>query len=284
MAGAHTYIHAYIHTYIHTVREKARIPIDFSVPVHVPNYRSALSENDFLTKKIKDLLDKGIIRERRSDWNSPILLVPKVGDEKFRLVVDYRRVNKKIQGDSYPLPNVEDLLTKAGRARIFTKIDLVSGFHQIPVHEDDQKYLAFSTPDNSYPYAYVNIAPELFTRVLNKALVSCQRFCAVYVDDILIFSSSAEQHMVHLRLVLEALGKANFRVSIKKSTLAVEPIHYLGFILTPARIEQDPAKVDAIVHFPVPSTQKQVRRFLGMAGYYRKFVKDFRRGPLRCWS
>jgi len=184
-----------------------------------------------------------------------------------------------IEGDTYPLPHIEDLLAKTAEARIFSKIDLVSGFHQIPVHVDDQKYLAFTAIDNSYTFKYVpfglNIAPALFTRALNNALRQCQEFTSVYVDDILVFSLSVDQHMDHLTRVFRALGEANFRISMKKSTLGVTKIDYLGHILTPGRMEQDPRKKEAVSNFPVPLNAKGVRRFLGMAGYYRKFIRNF---------
>jgi len=195
-------------------------------------------------------------------------------------VVDYRRLNKRIAGDTYPLPHIEDLLTKTAEARVFSKLDLVSGFHQIPVHEDDQHYLAFTAIDDSYTYRYVpfglNIAPALFTRALNRALRRCHEYTAVYIDDILVYSPSIDEHIVHLHSVFEELGKAHFLVSLKKSTLGVELITYLGHILTPGQISQDPAKIRAVREF-VPNTVRGVRRFLGMCGYYRKFIKGFSR-------
>jgi len=262
-----------------TVSEVARIPVTPGPPVVVPNYRSALVEKDFIKNKVRELLSKGIIKRTRSEWNSPILVVPKAGEERFRLVVDYRRLNKRIAGDTYPLPHIEDLLTKTAQARVFSKIDLVSGFHQVPVHEDDQQYLAFSALDDSYTYCYVpfglNIAPALFTRALNRALRDCQDFIAVYVDDIMVYSSDIVEHEAHLKQVFTALGIAHFRVSKKKSTLGVEEVMYLGHILTPGRVQQDPNKVKAVKEFPLPTTVKQVRRFLGMCGYYRRFIKGF---------
>jgi len=261
------------------VTEVTRIPVTPGPPVVVPNYRSALVEKSFIRGKVRELLTKGIIKRTRSEWNSPILVVPKAGEEKFRLVVDYRRLNKRIAGDTYPLPHIEDLLTKTSEARVFSKIDLVSGFHQIPVHEEDQHYLAFTALDDSYTYCYVpfglNIAPALFTRALNRALVRCQEYTAVYVDDILVYSASIDEHLTHLSQVFESLGKANFRVSMKKSTLGVDTIMYLGHILTPGQITQDPEKVKAVREFPIPMTVKGVRRFLGMCGYYRRFIKGF---------
>jgi len=263
------------------ITEKARIPVTDGPPVFTPNYRSALKEQEFIKTKLKDLVGKGIIRPTRSQWNSPLLIVPKAGgsDEKFRLVIDYRKLNTRVAGDSYPLPHIDDLLTKAAKAKIFSKLDLTAGFHQIPVDHRDQDYLAFTAIDNAYTYNYVpfglNIAPAIFTRVLNRALVTCMEFTAIYVDDILVFSDSPEAHKIHLRSVLHALGMANFRVSLKKSIIGEEKVHYLGHILLPGQVQQDPAKLTAVTDFPQPQTVKAVRRFIGLTGYYRKFVKNY---------
>ena len=264
------------------VKTEVRIPIKdpHLPPVCVPNYRSALAEKDFINTKIRDLLGKGIIRQTRSEWNSPILVVPKAGsEEKFRLVIDYRKLNKRVAGDRYPLPHIEDLLAKPAHAKIYSKIDLTAGFHQIPVNRDDQDVLAFSALTDTYTYCYVpfglNIAPALFTRVLNEALKTCEAFTAIYVDDILVFSETIEQHLEHLTQVLTQLGEANFRVSIKKSTLGVLLVEYLGHILTPGQIQQNPRKIAAISEFPEPASVRQVRKFVGMCGYYRRFIKGF---------
>jgi len=262
------------------ITEKARIPVTDGPPVFTPNYRSALKEQEFIKNKLKDLLDKGIIRTTRSEWNSPLLIVPKVGsDEKFRLVIDYRKLNTRVAGDTYPLPHIDDLLTKTAKAKIFSKLDLTAGFHQIPVDPRDQDYLAFTAIDNAYTYNYVpfglNIAPAIFTRILNRALVSCMEFTAIYVDDILIFSDSLEDHKAHLKAVLVALGMANFRVSLKKSIIGEEKVHYLGHILLPGQVQQDPSKISVVKDFPEPKTVRAVRRFIGLTGYYRKFVKDY---------
>jgi len=261
------------------VTELARIQVKPGPPICVPNYRSALAEREFIGTKVADLLSKKIIKKAVSEWNSPILVVPKPGDEKWRLVIDYRRLNKRIAGDTFPLPHIEDLLTKTARATIFSKIDLVSGFHQIPVHPHDQHYLAFTAIDESYTYCYVpfglNIAPAIFTRALSRALLKCDSFTAVYVDDILVFSQNVEAHMQHLAKVFNALGEANFRISMKKSILGVEEIEYLGHILTPGQVHQHPKKKEAVANFPEPQSAKAVRRFIGMTGYYRKFIKGF---------
>jgi len=221
------------------VAQVARIPVSEGPPVCVPNYRRALVETEFIRKKVDDLLQKKIIKPTVSEWNSPILVVPKQGEEKWRLVVDFRRLNKRIAGDTYPLPHIEDLLAKTANAQVFSKIDLVSGFHQIPVHEDDQQYLAFTALDDSYTFKYVpfglNIAPALFTRALNSALKRCQEFTSIYVDDILVFSKDIDTHEKHLTMVFSALGSANFRISMKKSTLGIVKIDYLGHILSPGK-------------------------------------------------
>jgi hypothetical protein len=196
------------------VSQVARIPVSEGPPVCVPNYRRALVESDFIQQKVGDLLHKKIIKSTVSEWNSPILVVPKQGEEKWRLVVDFRRLNKRIAGDTYPLPHIEDLLAQTAKANIFSKIDLVSGFHQIPVHADDQQYLAFTAIDDSYTFKYVpfglNIAPALFTRALDNALRKCKKFTSVYVDDILIFSKDINEHEEHLEQCSKPLGQRIF--------------------------------------------------------------------------
>lgn len=261
------------------VREEVRIPVSPGPPIHVPNYRAALVERDFIKTKIAELLKKKIIRPVKSEWSSPILLVPKAGKEKFRLCIDYRRLNTRIPLDTYPLGNIEDLLTRAGTAKIFSKIDLASGFHQVPVHPEDQHYLAFTTEEAAYTYAYIpfglNVAPALFTRALNAALEGCRPFILIYVDDILVISQSLEEHLIHLHKVLTALGKANFRVSVPKTILGVVEIPYLGHILRPGQVCQDPGKITAILDHPIPTTLKGLQRFLGMTSYYRRFIRNY---------
>lgn len=232
---------------------------------------------------INQLLDDKIIRPSQSPWGSPVHLVEKKldasGKRKTRLVIDYRAVNEKTIDDRYPIPNIEDILDKLGRCQYFTTLDLASGYHQIQMHPESINKTAFNTDHGHYeflrmPFGLKN-SPATFQRVMDDLLRDVlNKFCLVYLDDIIIFSPSLDEHIKHLKLVFEKLKNANLKLQLDKCEFLRKETEYLGHVITPDGIKPNPKKIEAIRNFPIPKTQREIKSFLGLLGYYRKFINN----------
>ncbi|CAK1549738.1 unnamed protein product [Leptosia nina] len=245
--------------------------------VHYRPYRLAPSEREKVNRIVNELLENNIIRESDSPFASPVILVKKK-DGSDRLCVDYRSLNKIIEKDTYPLPLIEDQLDKLGKAKYFISIDMKNGFYQIPVTEDSIKYTAFSTPDGHYeflkmPFGICN-GPSVFQRAITKA-VKHLNFLLVYIDDILIPFSTIDQGLEYLDKTISALSDSGFKVNLKKCKFFVESIEYLGRQISCEGIRPSETKVTALLNSPKPQTVKQVRQFMGLASYFRKFIPNF---------
>lgn len=230
------------------------------------------------------MLDQNIIRPSNSPWSSPIWVVPKKlnasGTQKWRVVVDYRGLNQKTIDDKYPLPNINDLLDKLGKCQYFSTLDLASGFHQIEMDQDDIEKTAFSTDQGHYEYTRMPFglknAPATFQRVMDNILRGLQNEkCAVYLDDIIIYSTSLQEHIEKLKSVFDRLRESNFKIQLDKSEFLKKEVAYLGHIVTPEGVKPNPNKVEAIKKYPIPKTTKQIKAFLGLLGYYRRFINNF---------
>lgn len=242
-------------------------------------YRLAPSERDHVKKMIQDLKDHQIIRDSNSPFASPILLVSKK-DGSERLCVDYRELNSNTIRDHFPLPLIDDHISKLAKAKYFTVLDMAAGFHQIPVAPDSVEKTAFVTPDGQFeflrmPFGLCN-APSVFQRAINAALkLHIDKSVLIYIDDVIIFSESVEQGLQQLEQVLDALEKAGFSLNVKKCKFLQTEIEYLGRIISNGQVRPSPGKVQALLNSPVPTTVKQVRQFCGLAGYFRKFIPEF---------
>lgn len=254
-------------------------------PVYSKLYPYPMGVADFVNTEIKDLLKNGVIRPSRSPYNNPIWVVDKKGKDehgnmKKRLVIDFRKLNNITVDDKYPIPEVTVILSNLGKARFFTTLDLKSGFHQISLSERDREKTAFSVGNGKYefcrlPFGLKN-APSIFQRAIDDVLrEQIGKTCYVYVDDVIIFSENEEDHIKHISWVLERLFEANMRVSREKSHFFKESVEYLGFIVSRGGIKTSPEKVEAIRNYEQPTTLFNVRSFLGLASYYRCFIKDF---------
>lgn len=254
------------------------------IPVYSKTYRYPQIHKEEVHKQINKMLDQNLIQPSHSPWSSPIWVVPKkldaTGKQKWRVVIDYRRLNEKTIDDKYPLPNINDLLDKLGRCQYFTTLDLASGFHQIEMNKNDIPKTAFSTEFGLYeflrmPFGLKN-APATFQRVMDNVLRGIQNEkCLVYLDDIIIFSVSLQEHINNLRTVFQRLRDTKFKIELNKSEFLRREVAYLGHIITPDGIKPNPDKVKAIKQFPIPKTTKQIKAFLGLLGYYRKFIDNF---------
>ena len=247
-------------------------------PPYRQPYRQSLAERDEMERQIRNLLDHGWITESHSRFAAPIIFVKK-SDGSLRMCVDYRALNKITAKDRYPLPYIDDMLDRLHGSRWFTKLDLASGYHQLRIHEDDQHKTAFVTPDGLYewkviPFGLAN-APAVFMRKMNKILKPHCKYAVVYIDDILIFSSTQQSHRDHVEAVLQAIQEAKLRLNGAKCQFAAEETTFVGYHVTPEGIDTDAKKVDAICTWPTPTSVGQLRSFLGLAGYYRRFVEKF---------
>jgi hypothetical protein len=230
------------------------------------------------------MLNDGIIRHSVSPWSSPIWIVSKKpdasGEKKWRIVVDYRQINQKTIDDRYPIPNITDILDKLGRSNYFTTLDLASGFHQIPMNPNSIEKTAFSVENGHYEYTRMPFglknAPSTFQRLMDNVLRELQnKICLVYVDDIVIFSTSLEEHLINLRLVFDRLREANLKIQLDKSEFLQKTVEFLGHVVSPDGIKPNPTKIRAVQNFPLPKNPKEIKAFIGLAGYYRKFIKNF---------
>ncbi|KAJ0636963.1 putative nucleotidyltransferase, Ribonuclease H [Helianthus annuus] len=250
-----------------------------AAPVARAPYRLAPSELVELSKQLQELLEKGFIRPSSSPWGAPVLIVKKK-DGTFRMCIDYRELNKVTVKNRYPLPRIDDLFDQLQGSCYYSKIDLRSGYHQLRVREEDVSKTAFRTRYGHYeflvmPFGLTN-APAVFIDLMNRVCKPyLDKFVIVFIDDILIYSKSQEEHEQHLRLILELLRKEQLYAKFSKCDFWLREVHFLGHVVNKDGIHVDPSKVDSIRNWPAPRTPTEIRQFLGLAGYYRRFIKDF---------
>lgn len=240
-------------------------------------YRLAPVEKEKVDKIIQDLLDKGIIRDSDSPFSSPVILVKKK-DGADRMCIDFRALNKILEKDKYPLPLIEDQIDRLGKAKFFISLDMKNGFYQIPVSPDSIKYTAFVTPTGHYeflkmPFGICN-GPAVFQKAITKA-ISHLNFVLVYIDDILIPFLTIDEGLDYLERTIQALNTAGFAINLKKSKFFVDHIEYLGRHISSEGIRPSESKIAALINAPNPKNVKQVRQFMGLASYFRKFIPGF---------
>lgn len=195
------------------------------------------------------------------------------GQKKFRMVIDYRHLNDVTIEDKYPLPRIEEILDSLGKCSYFTTLDLAQGFHQIEVHPDSIEKTAFTVNNGHFEYLRVPFglknAPASFQRMM------IYKFCFVYMDDVVIFSKSLPEHIDHIEKIFKRLKEVNLKLQLDKSEFLSKKVAFLGHIITPEGIKPNPTKIEAIQKYPIPKTQKEIKAFLGLIGYYRRFIKIF---------
>jgi hypothetical protein len=229
--------------------------------------------------QLQDLLEKGFIRPSSSPWGCPTIFVKKK-DQTLRMCMDYRPLNEVTIKNKYTLPRIDILFDQLTGARVFSKIDLRSGYHQIRIRPEDIPKTAFTTRYGLFKYLVMSFrltnAPAHFTYLMNSVFMSeLDKFVVVYIDDILIYSKNEEEHARHLRIVLTRLREHQLYAKFSKCAFWLEEIQFLGHVLSAKGIAVDPSKVKDILEWKPPTTVHQVRSFLGLAGYYRRFIPDF---------
>lgn len=257
------------------------IKLKDNTPVVYNPYRMSYKEKEQLSVIIDDLLKNGIIRESSSSYASPILLVNKKNGQK-RLCVDYRALNRCTLKDKYPLPRIEDKLDCLGGNNYFSSLDLASGYYQVPVAEECKHLTAFVTPDGLYeynrmPFGLAN-APSVFQRLMNTMLSRAgQTLAMAYMDDLLVPSKTVQEGLEKLEKVFILLRQAKLTLNLRKCVFFRERIDYLGFEISREGIRPGAHKIDAVKQFPVPKNVHEVRQFVGLTSYFRKFVPNFSR-------
>ena len=250
-----------------------------AAPVAKAPYRLAPSEMMELSEQLKELSDRGFIRPSSSPWGAPVLFVKKK-DGSFRMCIDYRELNKLTVKNRYPLPRIDDLFDQLQGSSVYSKIDLRSGYHQLRVREEDIPKTAFRTRYGHYefqvmPFGLTN-APAVFMDLMNRVCKPyLDKFVIVFIDDILIYSRDEEEHAKHLRIILELLKKEELYAKFSKCDFWISTVQFLGHVINSQGIHVDPAKIEAVKDWTSPTNPTEIRQFLGLAGYYRRFIEGF---------
>ena len=251
-------------------------------PIYQRPYRIPEAQRKVVDAHVTDMANRGVIRPSKSPWSSPIVLVGKK-DGSTRFCVDFRKLNAVTRKDVYPLPRIDETLDTLGGAQYFTTLDLASGYWQVPLKEEDMHKTAFTTPGTAnslweftvMPFGLCG-APASFQRLMEILLAGLNwESCLVYLDDIIIFSRTFEEHLGRLESVLSRLRTGGLKLKVKKCTFCAPQVKYLGHVVSKDGLRPDESKVSAVQNFPVPQDLTQLRSFLGLIGYYRRFIQDF---------
>ena len=248
-------------------------------PTFTPAYRLPHACRELIEKEVEKLQKQDIIEPAASPWSSPVLLLKKKNGD-FRFCIDYRRVNKNIKRDMFPLPRVDDILENLRDSSVFTTLDMKNSFHQIELDEGSRDFTAFRTMSGSYRFKRspqgLSTSPAAYQRACNLAFHDqLGKFLFSYIDDIVIYSKNFQEHLKHLSKILGRIEMTGFKLGLQKCQFAAPSIKYLGHVVDRSGIHVDKDKVKAISEMMPPTNVKMVRSFLGACGYYRKFIKDY---------
>ncbi|GKB30532.1 putative reverse transcriptase domain-containing protein [Tanacetum coccineum] len=251
----------------------------FDVIIAQVPYRLAPSKMKELSDQLQELFDKGFIRPSSSSWGAPVLFV-KNKDGSFWMCIDYRELNKLTVKNRYPLPIIDDLFDQLQGSSVYSKIDLRLGYHHLRVHEKDIPKTTFRTCYRHYefqvmPFGLTN-APAVFMDLINRVCKPyLDEFVIVFIDDILIYSKSKQEHEKHLKLILELLKKKELYAKFSKCQFCIPKVHFLGHVVNSQGIHVDPSKIESIKDWASPKTPTEICQFLGLTGYYRRFIEGF---------
>jgi hypothetical protein len=254
------------------------IDLTDNVPVRSRPYQCSPPKLKILREVVQDLLEKGVVRKSNSQYASPTFLVPKPNGG-HRMVIDYRLLNKKVVFDAFPMPTVENAFDHFGGAKIFSVLDLNSAYYQILLSAKSKKVTAICTPFGLFEFNKLPMGISVGCQVLSRVVDSLfgdieQKYVYNFMDDLVVYSANIEEHAEHLKEVFR-LEKAGFTLNKSKVHLAQHEITFFGHSLSGKGLEVLPERVEAIQQFPTPKNLKAVRRFLGMVGFYARFVLDF---------
>jgi hypothetical protein len=251
-----------------------------TAPISRRPYRMPPDELAELKKQLEELSKKGFIRPNKSEWGCPALFVKKKKEGTLRMCVDYRPLNVVTIKNKYPLPHIDILFDHLSRAKVFSKINLRYCYHQIKIKPQDIPKTAFSTRYGLYEYLVMSFvltnAPAYFMLLMNLVfMLELDKFVVVFIDDILVYSENELDHEKHLRIVLTRLREHKLYAKFSKCEFWMKKVPFLGHVLSENGISVDPSKVQEVMDWKAPTTVHEVRSFLGLAGYYRRFIPDF---------
>jgi hypothetical protein len=246
-------------------------------PIFIQPYRKSMAEREGIKKEVEEMLQADIIEQSTSPWSSPVVLVPKKNGKK-RFCVDFRKLNAVTITENWPLPRIEDIFDRLGDSKVFSTLDLKSGYWQMGLTDESKEKTAFSTPDGHYqfkrmPFGLKN-APADFSKLMYQILGNLP-YVEIYLDDITIHSKQFNDHVKHVTHVLSILKSYNLKINPEKCSWFADTIKLLGHIISESGVAMDPDKIEAIkVRLP-PKNIKQIQQFLGICNYYRRFIKDY---------
>ena len=253
------------------------VDVGDSAPIKQHPYRVSPMKKELLDKEVQYMLKNDIIEESQSNWSSPCILVPK-HDGGFRFCTDFRKVNDKTKSDSFPIPRIADCIDQIGNAKFVSTFDMLKGYWQVPLTQRAREISAFVTPSGLYQYKVMPFgmknAPATFQRMVNK-LVRDIDGCEGYIDDVVIFSDNWSDHIRQIERFLQIMREAKLTINLMKSEFGKATVKYLGHIVGQGQVRPLDAKIQTIVKYPIPTSRKELARFLGMAGYYRNFCLNF---------
>lgn len=259
---------------------KHKIDLSDNKPFKQRHRRIPPAQYEEVRQHLKDLLAEGVIRESHSPWSSPVVLVRK-RDGSLRLCIDYRKLNERTIKDAYALPRIEESLEAMGGCAWFSTLDLKSGYYQVEIQEADKEKTAFTAGPlgfyeyNRMPFGLTN-APATFQRLMEHCLADLNfSKCIVYIDDVIVYSKTFEDHLERLEAVFSRLEEYGLKLKRSKCSFLRNKVKYLGHVISEFGIETDPDKTSAVREWPVPTCAKELQTFLGFTGYYRRFIPKY---------
>ena len=253
------------------------VDVGDSAPIKQHPYRVSPMKKELLDKEVQYMLENDIIEKSQSNWSSPCILVPK-HDGGFRFCTDFRKVNDKTKSDSFPIPRIADCIDQIGNEKFVSTFDMLKGYWQVPLTQRAREISAFVTPSGLYQYKVMPFgmknAPATFQRMVNK-LVRDIDGCEGYIDDVVIFSDNWSDHIRQIKRFFQIIREAKLTINLMKREFSKATVKYLGHIVGQGQVRPLDAKIQTIVKYPIPTSRKELARFLGMAGYYRNFCLNF---------
>ena len=260
-----------------------RVDTGDATPRRQPVRRTPFAVRQEVANQLSKMQSMGVIRPSCSPWASPVVLVRKK-DGSLRFCIDYRHLNDVTKSDVFPLPRMDDLLDQLGKSKFFSTLDLASGYWQVQVHPDSREKTAFITHQGLYEFSVMPFglknSPAVFQSLMQRVLMGLNPdqgadFVSVYLDDVLVFSEMFDDHLQHIALVIQRLSKAGLMLKPSKCHFICQEVQYLAHLLSPEGIRPNPERIAAVREYTTPRLVKEVRQFLGLASYYRRFVKGF---------
>ena len=258
---------------------KHHIDTGDSSPINQRPYRAPQVTRKLIEDQLQSMIEQGICVPSQSPWSSPVVMVKKK-DGTMRFCVDYRKLNEVTKKDSYPLPRIDDTLDALGGSAFFSTLDLKSGYWQVELDDESREKTAFVTHSGLYeflvlPFGLTN-APSTFERLMDIVLNRLTwKIALIYIDDIIVFSKSFDEHLHHLEIVFQRLREAGIKLKPSKCDFGKSEVNFLGHVITKDGVMPDPEKIRAVKEFPIPTSVRELRSFLGLAQYYKRFVKDY---------